>query len=219
MATKLIQLYYEDSQKVHCYPFADLHFTGGLTIFYENYWIEKFVREAKTEKIAVCSWRLKEKLRTYIGIPRPITQEVLETDYDVMTFTRNTKYHQMLEFARAKHPGFKEAFTKILQKIGVTEPHEVKIPIYQNHHCSRTEIYKDYVKNYLTPAMDCIKNDKEVNALAMSNSMYTTMQTRDVSSEYLMQQIGVPFYPLAPFLLERLFSVYVHNKRLNVTYL
>lgn len=216
MATELVQLYFEDSQKVHTYPFARLVNTGGLTVFFENYWIEKLVPEAKSEKIAICSWQLKLKLKTYIGMRRQFSEEVLNSDYDVLALTKNTKYHQTLQAADAWHPGFLATFDKILSKIGVSRPHEVKIPIYQNHHSSRTEIYQDYVKNYLSPAMDCIKNDPEINADAMRDSKYSKPT---VSSEYLMQQIKVPYYPLIPFLLERLFSVYIHNHKINVTHL
>jgi hypothetical protein len=40
-----------------------------------------------------------------------------------------------------------------------------------------------------------------------------------VSADYLMEKIGLPYYPLCPFILERLFSVYVQNKKIKVTWL
>jgi hypothetical protein len=217
MAAKLIQLYYNDEQQEKIFPFAVPYKTEGLTVFFENYWIKELVLASKDEKIAVCSWKLKEKLRWYIGHRRELTQQVLETDYEVLTFTRNTKYHQMLAAANAWHPGFLNTFDKILAKIGVTRPNEVKIPIYQNHFAARTEIYKDYVQNYLVPAMDCIQNDAEINEMAMRDSKYSDLTNQ--SAAHLLLKIGICYYPMIPFLLERLFSVYVSNKRIAVTYL
>jgi hypothetical protein len=217
MAAKLIQIYYADSQKVHLFPFAEPYFNESLTVFFESHVIVKLVSETKAEKIAVCSWKLKDKLRWYIGQRRELTQQVLETDYEVLTFTRNTKYHQMLAAANAWHPGFLDIFEKILAKIGVMRPNEVKIPIYQNHFAARTEIYKDYVQNYLVPAMDCIQNDPEINELAMRDSKYSDLTNQ--SADHLQSKLGINYYPLVPFLLERLFSIYVHNKRISVTYL
>jgi hypothetical protein len=217
MAARLVQIYYAPEQKDKCFPFADLYFNSSLTVFFENSVIKDVVLASKDEKIAVCSWKLKEKLRWYIGHRRELTQQVLETDYEVLTFTRNTKYHQMLAAANAWHPGFLKTFDKILAKIGVTRPNEVKIPIYQNHFAARTEIYKDYVQNYLVPAMDCIQNDAEINEMAMRDSKYSDLTNQ--SAAHLLLKIGICYYPMIPFLLERLFSVYVSNKRIAITYL
>ena len=217
MAAELIQIYYHERQKVHCFPFSKLYYNESLTIYFENDVIKKLVMASTAEKIAVTSWKLKEKLRWYIGRPREITQELLESDYEVLSFTKNTKYHKMLAAAEAWHPGFLAVFDKILSKIGVVRPVEVKIPIYQNHFSCKREIYQDYVQNYLSPAMDCIQNDPEINAMAMRDSKYSDLTHQ--SAEHLKNKLGISYYPLTPFLLERLFSVYVQNKRINVTHL
>jgi len=217
MASELIQVIYHETQRPHCFPFARIHFNEGLTIFFENKIISELVMATDKEKISVCSWKLKQKLRYYIGQHREITQELLESDYDVMTFTRNTQHHRMLAAANTWHPGFLDIFDKILAAIGVTRPGEVKIPIYQNHHSSRTDIYQDYVRNYLNPAMEVMTNDKEINALAMRDSKYSDLTNQ--SGEMLQEKLGINYYPLAPFLLERLFSIYVHNRKIKVSYL
>lgn len=211
----LIQIVYHESQKEKCYPFAHVHFTDTLTVFFENYWIEKFVNEATTEKIAVCSWKLRSKMRYYIGQPRPLTQELLESDYDVLAFTKNTKHHRMLEAANAWHPGFLNCLDKILKKLGISRPGEIKIPIYQNAHSTKTHIYKDYVLKYLSPAMDVMQNDPEISKLCMQDSRYSDLTHQ--SADHLESKLGLRFYPMHPFILERLFSIYVHNNKIPVT--
>jgi hypothetical protein len=223
MAAELIQIYYREDQKEKLYPFAIPYKNEGLTIFFENAIISQLVMASKADKIGVVSWKLKSKLRWNLGWPRlpeHITEEILNSDYDVLPFTRNTKYHKMLDAASLWHPGFRPTLTKIVEGIGKKMPGEVKKPIYQNAFSAKREIYQDYVNDYLNPAMELIKNDPEVNKLAMADSGYSLLVKKDAASpEYLQENLGVPFYPLVPFLLERLFSIYVHNKNINVTWL
>ncbi len=217
MAAELIQIIYKEEQRSKCFPFARVFFNDSLTVFFENEVIRQVVMSCKTEKVSVCSWKLKEKLRWYIGRPRELTQNVLESDYEVLAFTRNTKYHNMLAAAEAWHPGFLNVFDKILSAIGLSRPAEVITPIYQNHFSAKTEIYQDYVNRYLSPAMHVMQNDPEIHCLSMADSKYSDLTNQ--SAEHLKEKIGVGYYPLATFLLERLFSVYVHNNKINVTHL
>lgn len=220
MACELIQIYYKDEQVPHCYPFAKLYKNEVLTIFFENSVIEKAVIETTADKIAVCSWRLKEKMRWYIGKPRELTQEVLESDYDVLAMTKNTKVHQMLNAADKYHKGFRLVMEVILRKLWIPCPSEVKTPIYQNHFSARTAIYQDYVNRYLSPVMSLMKNDMVVNAMVTQDSGYATLdRTKRDDVDRLRELIGFSFYPLAPFILERLFSIYVHNEKIKVTHL
>lgn len=217
------QIYYKDDQKENMWPFATPYKNDGLTIFFENEVIREIVSRETADKIAICSWKLKEKLRWNLATPRrteEITEQILNSDYDVIPFTRNSKHHQMLAAANGWHPGFKETMTKIVEGIGKKMPSEVKIPIYQNAFSAKREIYQDYVNDYLNPAMELVKNDPEIYKLATVDSNYTKLMREDCASpEYLQEKIGFPYYPLIPFILERLFSVYVHNKKINVTFL
>lgn len=220
MAAELIQIIYDESQREACYPFAKIYFNDTLTIFFENAIISEVVSASQADKIAVCSWKLREKMRWYIGRPRPITQELLESEYEVMSFTKNTKHHKMFAAADKWHPGFLEMLKKLCESIGVKMPGEVKIPIYQNHFSAKREIYQDYVKNYLNPAMEVMKNEPEINKMIMTNSNYSELdKTSPEKLKKLEQKIGIPYYPMAPFILERLFSVYVHNNKIPVSYL
>lgn len=128
--------------------------------------------------------------------------------------------HRMFAFADASHKGFTVAFRKVVEGIGKKCPGEVKIPIYQNHFSAKRDIYHDYVKEYLNPAMEIMQNDPEINKLVMADSNYSTLTSkRPDHLKEIEQKLGINYYPLAPFLLERLFSVYVHNKKINVSWL
>lgn len=217
------QIYYHEVQKENFWPFTTPYFNDGLTIFFENSIISDIVSRETANKIAICSWKLKDKLKWNLAPPRrpeELTEELLNSDYDVLPLTRNSKVHQMMGAANGWHPGFKETMTKIVEGIGKKMPSEVKIPIYQNAFSAKREIYQDYVNDYLNPAMELIKKDPEVYKMATVDSNYTKLMREDcASADYLQSKIGFPYYPLAPFLLERLFSVYVHNKQIQVKWL
>lgn len=218
MAAELTQIYYRDDQKQHCYPFAKLHYNEGLTMFFENSVIAEVVLRSQAEKIAVCSWKLKEKMRWNVKRPRELTQSVMDSEYDVLSFTGNTKTHGMLYSAKVWHPGFMEGLKKLGDIIKIKIPSEVKEPIYQNHFSAKRQIYQEYIYEYLGPAMKAMKNEPDLNKMVMVDSHYATLQKTDLAEpEYLRLHLGVPFYPLAPFILERLFSIFVHNKKIKVT--
>lgn len=217
------QIFYKDEQLKHLYTFAIPYRNENLTIFFENSVIKELVMQTKASKIGVCSWKLKEKLCYNVGNPRipdHITEEVINSEYDVLPFTRNSKYHETLAALEFWHKGSRDLLSKILSALGIFLPSEVRPAVYQNAFMAKTEVYQDYVSSYLSPAMDLIQNDPEIYKLATVNSNYTQLVRQDAASaEYLQEKIGMPYYPLAPFILERLFSIYIHNKKINVTFL
>lgn len=220
MSFQFYQIYYAEEQKSEIYPFAIPYYNERLTVFFENEVIASLVPGSGSDKIAICSWKLRKKLRWYLGKPRPLTEDVLETDYDVLSFTKNSNNHQMLNCADMHHPGFKATLKKIVEGIGKKMPLEVKQPIYQNHFSARREVYQDYVAQWLSPAMDLIMNDPDINALAMKDSNYSKVNKTDsASTDRLKAMIGLTYYPMVPFLLERLFSIYVDHHKIKVTWL
>lgn len=219
MAAELIQIIYKEEQRKECYPFARIYKNDDLTIFFENELIKRFVLSTSADKIGVCSWKLRQKQKYNVGKSQEITDSLINSSYDVLSFTKNSKYHEMLNAADLWHSGFKSALKKMLDFVGIPMPSEVSKPIYQNHFMASTPIYRDYVNSYLIPCMDAIKKNEEVRSLCFADSNYTALAKKDAASAaYLQQQIGMPYYPLVPFLLERLFSIYVFNKNINVTW-
>lgn len=218
MASELIQIFYHEDHLKELYPFATPYDNRGkLTVFFESTPIVKFVMETKCDKVAVCSWQLRAKQRGYyVGRPKPITQEVLEGNFDILALTKNTKYHTMLAQGAQAHEYFQPTFNKIVEAIGKRSPGEVKNPIYQNHHCTRTDIYQDYVKNWLLPAMEAMENDKEIKELCFRDAKYSMATPLGLAN--VKKELGLDYYPHHPFLLERLFSVYHNVMKIKVTY-
>ena len=216
--TELYQLYYEESQRQKLLPFAIPVKTEGLTIFFENYWIVKLVLESTAEKVGVCSWKLAEKMRMRVGLRQPVTQDVINSEYEVLSFTKNSKKHSMLAMANAWHPEFIKTITLLWEKLGYKMKGETKQPVYQNHHISKREIYKDYVLNFLLPAMELIKSYEELNKMMIQPSGYSRLN-RHCDIRSVKSKLGMDEYPLCPFIMERCPSLWFDMKGIKVAYL
>lgn len=216
--TELFQLYYREDQKEKLLPFSIPVRTQGLTIFFENDWIKDLVLASKAEKIGVCSWKLRDKLRRNVGLFKSVTADMLEGDYQVLSLTKNSKKHTMLAHLYQWHPKSKEAMSLLWQKLGYKLPGEVRSPIYQNHYTARREVYRDYVKNFLYPAIDLIEEDEELHNLMLQPSGYGRL-SREADLKSVKEKLGMNDYPLCPFILERCPSCWFDMKKIPVSYL
>lgn len=210
----LWQIYYRDDQKKEIYPFSIPVYNEGLTIFFENDLIKRLVPTSQTEYTSVASWKLSQKSRRI----HPITPEALGSDYHVLSFTRNGRDHKMISMATHWHPEFLPALKLLFEKLGLGVPRETRNPIYQNHHSSKTDIYKRYVMEFLSPAMEFIETDEELREKMLKPSNYGRL-SRDSDLKAVKSKLGLNDYPLAPFVLERCYSLWLDRHRIPVKYL
>jgi hypothetical protein len=214
------QIYYKEEQRSNLYQFATPYFNDTLTPFFENSVISDLVLRSQADKIAVCSWILREKIANRIP-PRPeLTEERIHDDFDVMSFTKNTPSHDMLGALEVWHPGAVDILKRIWSELGYEMPKKVKYPIYQNAFCASSEVYTDYVINFLIPAMYLMEFDKEIRELCYQNANYTvSILGKKVDFDRIEKFLGIRYYPMHPFLLERCFSLWIQNRNLKVVYL
>lgn len=210
----LYQIYYKDEQKASLYPFAVPYFNPSLTIFFECDPIKKIVDAYDGEKLAVCSWKLSQKVRKI----HPVTEEILKSDYQVLSLTRNSQRHQMLAMANAWHPEFIPTINLLWEKLGIKRPPEAKNPIYQNHYSCLTTIYKDYVTNFLGPAMELTMKDEQLHEKMTGPSHYGRL-SKTADRKSVKEKLGLADYPMAPFVLERCPSLWFQLKGYKISYI
>lgn len=208
------QIYYKNDQLSRLFPFATPYFNQNLTPFFENSVIKELVLASEADKIGVCSWALRFKMKLAL---RPLTEEVMQEDFDVLSLSRNSKYHEMLKSAEVWHPGFNDIMHKILTKIGFTLK-KPRYPIYQNAFIARVDVYKEYVNEFLIPAIEVMEKDQEIRNLCWKDSGYTKLKNEPLTDS-AKKQLGVGYYPMHPFLCERFISQWLETKNLNVKYL
>lgn len=213
MSYQLFQIYYREQQKKEVYPFAIPYYNEGLTIFFENELIRRLVPTAQSDKVAVVSWKLSQKMRF-----TSLTPKMLEKDFQVLSFTKNGREHKMIAMANTWHPKFLPALKLLFEKMGLGIPKETKNPIYQNHFMAKTEIYKRYVSEFLSPAMELIENDEQLHEIMMEQSNYGVL-SRGADVKSVKAKLGLDFYPLCPFVLERCPSLWFDMHRIPVSYL
>jgi len=218
MAEKVVlhQIYYHESQKGEVFDFAIPYFNPTLTPFFENSVIPGLVLASEAEKTGVCSWNLRKKSVVFSIPPvREINQELINGDYDVLAFTKHGKGHQMLEAMEGWHKGSRETLRKICQAAGIPFK-EPKYVFYQNAFIARTDIYQNYVKNALVPAMYVMDNDPDIKELCWQDSGYykLTGKTKDdLFAQQVEKYLGVTYCPMHTFLLERLFPVWLNTQK------
>jgi hypothetical protein len=210
----MYQIYYKAEHRDNLYPFAVPYFNNSLTIFFENDVIKKICDQFTGDWLAICSWKLSQKVRKI----HPVTEEVLNSEYQVLSLTRNSSRHQMLAMASAWHPEFIPTINLLWQKLGLKRPPEAKNPIYQNHFSAKTEIYKDYVNNFLTPAMELINRDEELHNKMIAPSNYGRL-SKTADKQSVREKLGMDDYPMCPFILERCPSLWFQMKGYKVTYI
>jgi len=222
MTLDLIQILYDESQRSELYPFSRPYFSCGLTPYFENAIIAGIVPTLTADYISVCSWRLRKKragAAHYLGgfNKDEFTLEKIESamPFDVAILTPHSPAHKPLEMAKNWHgkawiDAF-ESFKPFLKRFGMV-PDELNYPIYENHFIARKEIYHDYVSTCLIPAIEFIGSDP----VYFVEAGYANKKKDSEEIERVKRLLKMNDWPLAPFLLERLFSFYINDKGLNV---
>jgi hypothetical protein len=231
MTLEFFQIYYDDIQKEELYPFAQPFKNYGLTPFFENAVIADLVPACTADLVSVCSWRLKQK-RNSSSSPiilkgdTSLTEEkILNADFDVAILTPKSSSHQMLNMARNWHgsnwdKGFQGMKMFLFRELNTRVPEELKHPIYENHFIAKREIYQDYVNNFLIPMMTFMQDeiyvmgDKSDFLLPSGYAKRKRANPEEVGR--IKTLLGFEDWPLLPFLLERLFSIYINDKGFNV---
>lgn len=228
MTLDFFQVCYDESQYQHCYPFAKIYRNSELTDFFENDLICKLVPESKADYVGVNSWRLRKKrmdgmtpviLRLHNGDDLSEEKFAAHPDADIFNLTPRSKTHQMLAMAAMWHGGPQHNFAwenamKELKKF-MYIPEEVNNPIYENCQVVRTDIYRDYVANCLAPVISFMRS----SSVFFADSGYAPKKERDegpAAVERYRKMTGRQDYPISPFILERLFSIWINDRKYKI---
>lgn len=216
------QIYFKESQKAELYPFAIPYDNNRkLTDYFENAVIAELVPKCEADYIAVCSWALKMKRETG-STPRLLREDtslseekILNSGADVCILTPMNPGHMVMTNLYKWHytQDIIEAVNELKKFIRIPEEIEGNA-IYQNHFVARKEIYHQYVTECLIPCMEFMK-DREI---FFRDSKYAEKKIRldpEGLKDY-QKASGRQDWPLAPFLLERLFMFWSYKKQFKI---
>lgn len=217
------QIYFKDEQKEKLYPFAIPYKNEILTDYFENDVIRRLVPHSQADLIGVCSWRLSQKRgdsSTPIVLRGDLTlteEKILSHEYDIAVLTPRSHRHQPLLMASQWHgKAWDDAFTvfkrDFLSTLGIKIKHELSKSVYENHFIAKSEIYKEYVQTCLTPAISFM----DQNVLFKTDSGYVRKKRDPKEVKEYQEKTGRKDWPIAPFILERLFSIWIEGKGFKI---
>jgi hypothetical protein len=216
MATRetldFIQIIYDDEQLSELYPFAAYYKNETLTPYFENSVIKDLVPACESDLISICSWRLKKKRNDMWRLTdKTLTKEkILQSDFDIAILTPRSASHQALLMASNWHG---ESWDKAISDLRnfIKVPKEVTHAIYENHFIATKEIYHEYVHTCLTPCIEYIAD----RPIYHTDSGYAKRKTPSERKRYT-EITGRLDWPIAPFILERLFSIWIEGKGFKI---
>lgn len=228
MSLDFYQIIYKEEQRSECYPFAKVYFNDTLTDYFENSVICKLVPESNADLISVCSWRLKQK-RGESSTPDVLKnrlelseEKILSHDFDVAILTPRRASHVPLYMASEWHGAAWDQAFEVFQKeflkpMGIRVPdyrngHDLKRAIYENHFICKRDLYKRYVDECLSKAI----SHMEHNPTYSRDANYITKKRDTQEVKEYQKKSGRTDWPIAPFILERLFSIWINDKDLKV---
>jgi len=201
------QIYYRDEQIKELYDFAIPYKNLTLTPYFENSVICELVPKSKADKISICSWRLREKRGQSFRSNKPLN---LEGEYDIAILTPRSPSHKPLTMARQWHGMAWEKGLQELKKF-IKIPTELNYAIYENHFVARKDIYQSYVNECLLPCIDFMS----ARSVFFDDSGYARNKPEKEVQQY-KNLTGRNDWPICVFLLERLFSIWIHNKNFKI---
>lgn len=225
---KVYQIYYDDNTK-HTLEKAYIPYHNEIkTPFFENSVIEDLIKRDEhkdCDYFGVVSPNLSRKIDNYSKLPQRDSIANLSRRYfttanfamlvskskaDVITFTTH-KPHDMIGVGEKWHKGFAKIMKEVLGFIGLKyKVGTQKFPVYFNYFVGRPEIYEEYCKETLFPAMDAMRNDPHIRTLVYQHSQYGAHMIK--GKEWCMAHYGRPYPTFHTFILERLFSLWLENK-------
>lgn len=224
MTLRMWQVCFKVEQLNELYPFSTPYWNDRLTPYFENTPICELVPQSQADYVSVCSWALRRKrntggaeviLKNTYGTTDLTEEMITETDADVMILTP-VKHRDILVKLYAWHGDSARKAVAEFNKF-MKFPEEVKHAIYENHFVARKEIYLEYVETCLKPCIEFM-SEREVFSLPSGyrQKKERLAKTTNEVAETLAKLGGVSDYPIAPFILERLFSIWIDKKNLKV---
>lgn len=213
----LHQIYFNEASKANCFDFTNHYENKRCTPYFENSVILDLIEQGEHKKaeyfgVLSHSWNSKTHMASNWTI---LNKEALIESingYDLLSFNRHSQQTHILNFAEAKHPGFKQAIKLIFDRIGFkyTETQKTRHVIYSNHFILKSEMYEQYVNELLKPAIE-VMEDREFYDLQKILWRDSGYYKKAHMSESLRNSIGKPYYPYHTFLCERFISLWLNE--------
>ena len=213
----IYQIYYDQKSRDNCLSWATPIDNPHASVYLENDVIIDLVSKYEGNAIAVCSHKLLQKMpnNPYTVSGELFTQEYIDKQmgkYDILFLQRHPGSTHMLQSMENWHPGSKFMLQELFRGMGFdfNVDQQLKHVVYSNHVMARTDIYKEYV-GFLIHARNTMN---EMGELFFTDSGYTTLA--GPLPDNLKDSWGIDFWPMHPFICERLWSIWLQDKNYKI---
>lgn len=162
------------------------------------------------EYLGIFSWKFPQKTGFSKNILYKSLNHYKYKEYDFLnlakSYWKDTKIY--LEFSYKSHPKLQELIKKLLIHLGKDIYPDRDTYTYSNFFIMKTEHWKDYIENWVKPALEFMENDPEY----FEDAKYIT----GLPSDKLKELTGLDFYTYHTFCLERLILYFMNDKKLKV---
>jgi glycosyltransferase involved in cell wall biosynthesis len=160
------------------------------------------------EYLGIFSWKMPFKTALSKKLVEKLFKECLKSEekLDIIGFSPTLFNKNYLSFTEKQHPGFMELFNLVCKDLNleVKEPEHV---VYSNFFIAKKEIYSEFVNTIIKPAIELLET--KYKDLAWKDANYTS----GLKGEELKEQTGLEFYTFHTFILERLMSIWLENRK------
>jgi hypothetical protein len=237
----IYQTYYSEETKKNLKEgFTPYDNTDKLTMFFESGIIRELVSSGahkNSDYFGVVSHdfrAINKPFRGGLPTKENIARQVAVLGADVVMFN-HVQSIDSLCYAENWHNGIVAATCAALESIGYKGKHLAHwqkiqhlaparivaharvMPFahvgYENHIIARSGLYEQYCNELLFPVMRAAETDSQVKELFLRNSNYVRNRQ---NANLLQRQIGINYYPLHPFICERLWGLWLNDKTLKV---
>ena len=159
----------------------------------------------------IFSWKLPLKTGLVKNILFKTLMYKSYEEYDFINLTpknwKTTK--EYIDFSEKQHPGLEKLLKKVVNNLGKEYKYDKKFYTYSNFFIMKSELYTDYIENWIIPSINYMENEiwEEVNV----DANYTS----HLSKEEFKELTGLDFYNYLTFILERMPSFYIYDKKLK----
>ena len=159
----------------------------------------------------IFSWKLPLKTGLVKNILFKTLMYKSYEEYDFINLTpknwKTTK--EYIDFSEKQHPGLEKLLKKVVNNLGKEYKYDKKFYTYSNFFIMKSELFADYVENWIIPSINYMENEiwEEVNVDANYKS--------HLSKEEFKELTGLDFYNYLTFILERMPSFYIYDKKLK----
>jgi len=224
---KVYQVYFKEEQKTKLEPEYIPYYNYPTTVFFESkimcdlidkkahkncmyFGVVSHNLRAKVKEAKMWGRTIRNKSLRYFSA-KQFEQFVRVNKPDIASYTTHQP-HKVFPIAEKFHRGIALATVRLLEKMkfkGYWDDMSEKV-IYFNYFVARPEIYEDYIQTMLKPAIKLMREDPQIKKLVDVNSHYKKPMTDELS-----KQIGYNYWPLHPFICERLINLYILHRNLT----